>query len=144
MRIISKFNLFTRRVLGSAGPISPGRAAIVGGSAYGVIHFGLPKLMNWMGREAWVASGTATVLGTVITMVVVEGVCYFAGNDPEVHAEMTAAALKELAEDYLAVREREDALVKMTGLDADQVHMLLVTMRDARPAPAEESKRATG
>lgn len=144
-RFISKFNLFSRRALGSLGPISPGRAAITGAATFGAIKFGVPKLMTWFGREAWAASAVVTWGSVAVSILVVEGVCYVWGRDPEVHAEATVKALKELADDYLADKDREQALVKMSGMDSDQVHVMLVAMRDARPAPAEaEKERAAG
>ena len=137
MRLLTQFNIATRRFFGSAGPVSPGRAIVTGAGAYAVIRFGVPKVQQWRGREVVGMSGTVTVGAIAATILFVEGVCYFAGQDLDVHADATVAAFKAAAEDYLAKQERLDALVKSSGMERDQVEVLLQALKNVTPAKAE-------
>lgn len=130
MNVISKFNIATRRALGSVGPISPGRAALVGGAAYGTVRFGIPKMMVWMGRELWVPTATLT-WGTVIASIVfIEGACYLFGDDYDVVAADAVTQFRSFAEKTLSNPAREQALVRQSGLDKEQMHGMLLAMKE--------------
>lgn len=146
--VVSRFNIFTRRTLGSLGPVSPGRLAATGVATYSTLQFGVPKVLTWMGREVWAPSATA-LWGTVaVTALFVEGVCYVFGQDPDVHAEATVSAMRDLAASYLSSAERERALVRQSGMDQDAVHAMLLAMSNAQTPPAapaaEERQAAQG
>ena len=138
--VMTRLNLFFRKTLGSAGPVSPGRVGIVGASTAAAVFWGVPKLGAYL-EKGWETPSNNLILGTtVISVCLVEGAFYIFGRDIDTLAEATHESLTELAQTYKDDQTRLDALARASGRSLAEINLLIEIIARSRKEDTVELK----